>query len=85
MKVKDLDEVMQDYAVRLRKRRSELKLTQEQAAHQLGVTLGAYNRWEAGTRLPDGRNAVIIEQMWGVGLMGRLLETGIFSEMAEAV
>lgn len=37
----------------IRCKRRELGLTQEQAAHRLGVSASAFNKWERGASLPD--------------------------------
>ena len=38
---------------RIKKIRNSLKLTQEEFAHQLGVTLCTVNRWETGKTSPS--------------------------------
>lgn len=56
----------------IRALRQELSLTQEQFAHQLGVTFPTVNRWERGHANPSPMALKLIE--------GKLTEIGVKGE-----
>ena len=56
----------------IRALRQELRLTQEQFAHQLGVTFPTVNRWEGGHANPSPMALKLIE--------GKLTELGVKGE-----
>ncbi len=45
--------MLDDFCGLVRALRSELKLTQEEFAHELGITVGTVNRWENGRFRPS--------------------------------
>ena len=52
----------------IREKRREQGLTQEQAAHRLGVTASAVNKWERGASLPDITLLPALARLLGVDL-----------------
>lgn len=46
--------------------REQHSLTQEQAAHKVGVTNRQWQRWEAGESMPYPRNLDLIAQRFGI-------------------
>lgn len=53
---------------RLYNLRKERKLTQENAAKEIGIALRSYRRYEAGEREPDASALVQIADFYGVTL-----------------
>lgn len=56
----NLVDLTSDLGKRIKERRLELDLSQEELAHQLGVCLRTVNSWERGTVLPMRRNRRIV-------------------------
>ena len=52
----------------IRERRRALGLTQEQAAARLGVTAGAFNKWERGVSMPDIALLPALARLLGVDM-----------------
>lgn len=48
---------------RIRQLRESRGLTQEQFAREVGVTVGALNRWECGKRRPTGLSVRRLEEL----------------------
>ena len=62
---------MTTYAERLRAALAERGLTREEAAHELGCSLDALQKWLAGTRTPTGLYRVAVERWLKKGREGR--------------
>lgn len=52
----------------LRLHRLRLGMRQADVAKYLGITEGAYNRYESGTRTPRPKHAIKLAALYGVGL-----------------
>lgn len=48
-------------------RRTELKMTQEQVAKAVGVSLMSYQLWERGATTPKEENLIKLQDVLGVG------------------
>lgn len=71
--VLDLVAIKRSYAERLRAARQERGMTQQDLAVELGVAIRSVTAWEdrGDGRLPDGENAIKIEQLLAVTLLDR--------------
>lgn len=47
----------------IKKLREGLRLTQEQLAHELGVSFATVNRWENGKRSPTGLSLKVLNDL----------------------
>jgi DNA-binding transcriptional regulator YiaG len=53
---------MDQLVIHLKHARTGKGHSQEQAAHEMGVTVGAVHLWESGKRIPTGLSRRAIEQ-----------------------
>ena len=53
-----------DFAEKVKYVRSTLKLSQEDFAHELGVSFATINRWENGNYQPSGLARKAFEEYW---------------------
>ncbi len=62
----DVDAVKRSWAALIKATRIERGLTQQDAAHELGVAIKTYQLWETKGQLPDPAKALQVELLWGI-------------------